>query len=109
MRKVITYGGYFESFMETLTEDQQTKVNYGILLLKTQKRVPKKFVEHLEDGLFELRTKYEGNIFRTLFIFDEDDKVVLLNGFQKKSRKTPRKEIEKGKRIMKESYEGTRK
>ena len=91
--------------METLTDDQQEKVKYGLLLLKTQNRLSQKFVKYLEDGLYELRTEYGGDIFRTFFIFDRDNLVVLFNGFQKKVQKTPRKEIEKAKRIMKE-YDG---
>ena len=86
-RKIHTFGGYFEAFMETLTDEQRKKVNYGLLLLKTQNRLPEKFVKHIEEGLYELRTEFEGNIFRTFFIFDEGNVVVLFNGFQKKSRK----------------------
>jgi len=107
-RKIRTYGGYFEAFMATLTEDQRKKVNYGILLLKTVNRLPVKFVRYIEDGIFELRTEYEGNIFRTFFIFDEGNVVVLFNGFQKKSQKTPKVEIEKAKQIKKAYYERTR-
>lgn len=108
-RKIRTYGGYFESFMSTLTEEQQKKVNYGILLLKTIDRLPSKFVKSIEDGVFELRTEFEGNIFRTFFFFDEGNVVVLLNGFQKKSQQTPKGEIEKAKRIKDAYYETTRK
>lgn len=43
-RKILTYGGYFEAFMETLTEKVQEKIQYGLLLLKTQDRLSKKFV-----------------------------------------------------------------
>ena len=89
-RKILTYGGYFEAFLETLTEDQLKKINYGILLLKTVNRLPAKFVRHIEEGIYELRTEYDGNTFRTFFIFDEGNVVVLFNGFQKKSQKTPR-------------------
>lgn len=106
-RKIRSYGGYFEAFMDTLTEDQRNKVNYGILLLKTLNRLPTKFVRHIENGLYELRTKFEGNIFRTFFTFDSGNIVVLFNGFQKKSRKTPKVEIEKAKQIMKAYHERT--
>ncbi|MBR6054100.1 MAG: type II toxin-antitoxin system RelE/ParE family toxin [Bacteroidales bacterium] len=105
MRKIVTYGGYFEAFMETLTPEQQRKIKYGLLLLKSLDRLSSKFVKHIEDGIFELRTEFEGNIFRTFFIFDEDNLVVLFNGFRKKSQKTPRSEIAKAKRI-KEAYYG---
>ena len=94
--------------METLTKDQRKKVNYGILLLKTVNRLPTKFVQHIEDGIYELRTEYDVNIFRTFFIFDEGNIVVLLNGFQKKSQKTPKGEIDKAKQIKKAYYERTR-
>lgn len=44
-RRILTYGGYFEAFMNTLKEKEQEKIQYGLLLLKTQDRLPKKFVK----------------------------------------------------------------
>ncbi len=102
-RKIRTYGGYFESFMQNLSEMEQEKVQYGLLLLKTQGRVPKKFVKFIREGIYELRTEYGGNIYRVFFIFDEGNIVVLFNGFQKKTQKTPHDEIEKAIKI-KEAY-----
>lgn len=100
----MTYGGYFESFMSTLKEKEQEKIQYGLLLLKTQDRLPVKFVKLIRDGLFELRTEYGGNIFRVFFIFDDGKVVVLFNGFQKKSQRTPLNEIEKALKIKEEYY-----
>ena len=88
--------------METLPEKVIRKIDYGLVLLRIMERLPSKHMKHIENGLYELRTEYEGNIYRTFFIFDEDHLVVLFNGFQKKDRKTPRKEIEKAKRIRQE-------
>lgn len=102
-RRIMTYGGYFEAFMETLKEKEQEKIQYGLLLLKTQDRLSTKFVKFIKDGLYELRTEYGGNIFRVFFIFDDEKIVVLFNGFQKKSQKTPSNEIEKALKI-KEAY-----
>ena len=102
-RRILTYGGYFEAFMETLKEKEQEKVQYGLLLLKTQDRLPKKFVKLIRDGIYELRTEYGGNIYRVFFIFDDGKRVVLFNGFQKKTQKTPTKEIDKALKI-KEAY-----
>ena len=102
-RRILTYGGYFEAFISTLKEKEQEKIQYGLLLLKTQDRLPKKFIRLIRDGLYELRTEYGGNIFRVFFIFDEDKIVVLFNGFQKKSQKTPPSEIDKALKI-KEAY-----
>ena len=107
-RKIHTYGGFFEAFMATLTDDQRKKINYGLLLLKTVNRLPSKFVRHIEEGIYELRTEFEGNIFRTFFIFDEDNVVVLFNGFKKKTQKTPKSEIEKAKQIRNAYNERTR-
>jgi phage-related protein len=103
-RKIRTYGGYFESFMNTLTEKEQYKIQYGLDLLKTQDRVPVKFISLIRDGLYELRTEYNGNIYRVFFIFDEGHIVVLFNGFQKKTQKTPKGEIDKALTIKKEYY-----
>ncbi len=103
-RMITTYGGYFERFMSELDERTQDKVQYGLMLLKTQDRLSTKFVKHIKEGVFELRTKYNGNIYRVFFIFDEDKIVVLFNGFQKKTQKTPENEIEKAIKIKNEYY-----
>ena len=89
--------------METLNEKEQEKVQYGLLLLKTQGRLPKKFVRLVRDAVYELRTEYMGNIYRVFFIFDEGNIVVLFNAFQKKTQKAPQGEIEKAIKI-KEAY-----
>ena len=64
-------------------------------MLKTQERVNAIFVKYLRDEIFELRAEQGGNIFRVFFIFDDGNVVMLFNGFQKKSQKTPEKEINK--------------
>lgn len=91
--------------MRTLEERVQEKIHYGLLLLKTQDRLPRKFVKLIRNGLYELRTEYEGNIYRVFFIFDEGNIVVLFNGFQKKSQKTPPSEIDRAIRIKQAYYE----
>ena len=103
-RKIRTYGGYYEAFRETLKEKEKDKIDYCLLLLKTQDRVPVKFVSPVTDGLYELRIEYNGNIYRVFFVFDEGNIVVLFNGFQKKTQKTPKKDIEKALNIKKEYY-----
>ena len=67
--------------------------------------MPTKFVKHIRDGLYELRTEYNGNIYRVFFIFDEGNIVVLFNGFQKKTQKTPSSEIAKALMIKERYYE----
>ena len=103
-RKILTYGGYFERFMETLTSKEQQKVKYGLLLLKTQDKVSTKFVKHIRDGLYELRTIYNGNIYRVFFILDDGNIVVLFNGFHKNAQKTPENEVELAIKIKERYY-----
>lgn len=103
MRKIITYGGYFEAFMSELSEKEQRKVDYIISLLATQNRLPTKFIKHIDDELYELRVMWESNIYRVFFIFDDGNVVVLFSGFQKKTQKTPQSEIDKAIKI-KEAY-----
>lgn len=103
-RIIQTYGGYFEDFMSHLTVKEQEKVKYGLLLLSAQGRMSVKFVKFIRNGLFELRTEYNGNIYRVFFTFDNDNIVILYNSFQKKTRKTPVSEIEKAERIKEEYY-----
>ncbi|MBR4325991.1 MAG: type II toxin-antitoxin system RelE/ParE family toxin [Bacteroidales bacterium] len=103
-RTILTYGGYFEAFMESLQDKEKEKIQYGLLLLKTQNRLSTKFVKHIKDGVYELRTEYAGNIYRVFFIFDEGNIVVLFNGFQKKTQKTPQNEIDKALKIKEDYY-----
>ena len=65
--------------------------------------MPVKFIKYIRDDLYELRMEYEGNIYRVFFIFDDNCIVVLFNGFQKKTEKTPEKDINKALKL-KEAY-----
>ncbi len=103
-RKIITYGGYFERFIATLSVKELRKLDYIISMLETEDRMPVKFIKHLQEGLYELRMEYESNTYRVFFIFDDGQIVVLFNGFQKKTQKTPKGEIEKALRIKEEYY-----
>lgn len=108
-RRIFTFGRYFVEFMEGLTAKEREKVDYALVLLKTQDRLPSKFVKHIRNGLYELRTEYDGNIYRVFFVFDEDKIVVLFNGFQKKTQKTPLREINMALKIKEDYYEYKRK
>lgn len=104
-RVIIAYGQYYREFLSTLTEKEVLKVKYILSLLETEDRLPVKFIKFIKDGLFELRIAYNSNIYRIFFIFDEGKIVVLFNGFQKKTQKTPKSEIEKALKIKEEYYE----
>ena len=49
--------------------------------------------KHLEDGIFECRTKLGTSVVRTLYFFDNDMIIIVTNSFFKKQQKTPKEEI----------------
>ena len=54
-RQIIAYENYYKDFFNTLDKGTQEKVLYGLLMLKTQDRLPAKYVKSIRDGLFKLR------------------------------------------------------
>lgn len=62
-RRIITYGGYFEAFLQTLSEKEVRKLDYIISLLETEDRLPVRFIKFIRDGLYELRMEYNSNIY----------------------------------------------
>jgi phage-related protein len=100
-RQVIAYKNYFLDFYKHQTDDVQRKIEWTLNLLRTIEHVPKKYFDHMSgtDGLYEIRVEFGGNIFRIFAFFDNGNIVVLGNGFQKKSQKTPKTEIEKALKI----------
>lgn len=103
-REIIAYKNYFLDFMSALDDKESRKIYYILDMLKVQDRVSEKFVKHLKEGLYEIRAEYNGNIYRIFFCFDAGKIVVLFNGFQKKSQKTPPQEIDKAIKIKNEYY-----
>ena len=74
--------------------------------IETLERIPSNYLKSIQgvQGLYEARIKLGSNIWRVFCFFDGDRLVILLNGFQKKSQKTPKSEIEKAVRLMAEFY-----
>lgn len=82
-------------FLEELTEKQRAKTIRDLKLLEAcgnQLREPNS--KFLENGIYELRTKQGSNISRILYFFFAEKRIILTNGFVKKSMKTPRRAIE---------------
>lgn len=104
-REIIFHKNYFIDFYVSLDSSVQEKIEYVLKVIKTVDLIPQKFLKHIErsDGLYEIRIKVGSNIYRMFCCFDSGRIVVLLNGFQKKSQKTPKKEIAKALKI-KEDY-----
>lgn len=106
-RQIIFYGEYFIDFYKELDIRVKQKVQYVLELIKQVNRVPEKFLSPMTgyDGLYEIRIEYQSNIYRVFCCFDEGKLIVLFNGFQKKTQKTPNNEIDKAMKIKKEYFE----
>ena len=107
IREVIAYKDYFEVFLKSLTEKVQNKVFKIIEAIETLERIPETYLKpiHTKKGLYEARIQIGPNIWRVFCFFDRGKLVILLNGFQKKTQKTPASEIEKAARLMDEYFE----
>lgn len=103
-RKVIAFKRYFLDFYETQEDAVQAKIEWTINLLRVLPKLPEKYFKHIEGtkGLYEIRVEYASNIYRIFSFFDKGNIVILGNGFQKKTQKTPKQEIEKALKIMEE-------
>ena len=106
VREVIAYKNYFEDFLSSQPQKVQDKIFKIIEAIETLERVPTNYLKHLEgtNGLYEARIQLASNIWRVFCFFDNDKLVVLINGFQKKTQKTPKTEIEKAKKLMAEYF-----
>lgn len=104
-REILAFGTYYDEFMKTLSAPERKKIHYILDLLVTEDRISTRFVKYIRKGIYELRALYTGNIYRLFFIFDEGNIIILLNGFQKKTDRTPEKEIEKAIKIKERYYE----
>lgn len=110
-RKLVFFKNYFNDFFKPLNNKLKNKIDEVLFMIRIADRIPIKFFQHMTgtDGLFEIRIEYQSNIYRIFCCFDKGNLVVLFNGFQKKSQKTPRKEIEKALKIKDEYFELKRK
>ena len=105
-RTIIFYKNYFQEFFVLQRDKVKDKIIWTFELIEEFQKVPKTYLKHIEntDGLFEIRVQQGSDIFRIFCFYDKGQLVVLANGFQKKTQKTPKKEIEKAIKI-KEEYE----
>ena len=103
-REIIFYKDYFEDFFVKQRDKVKDKIIWTFQLIEELDRIPETYLKHIEntDGLFEIRIQQGSDIYRIFCFFDEGYLVVLANGFQKKTQKTPKNEIEKALKIKSE-------
>jgi phage-related protein len=107
IREIIAYKNYFEDFLQKQSIKVQNKIFKILEAIETLERIPTNYLKLIAEtkGLYEARIQVGTDIWRVFCFFDSGRLVILLNGFQKKTQKTPKKEIEKAKKLMKEYYE----
>jgi phage-related protein len=105
-RTIIFYKDYFQEFFEKQSKKVKAKIVWTFDLVEDLQRVPETYLKHIEnsEGLYEIRVQLGSDIFRIFCFFDQGKLVVLANGFQKKTQKTPKQEIQTALKI-KEEYE----
>jgi phage-related protein len=108
IREIIYFEDYYLEFYEGLKPAVKKKFNFTLGLIATVDKIPKKFFEHItgSTGLFEIRVEVGSDIFRVFSCFDKGKLIILLNGFQKKTQKTPKNEIELAEKIKKQYFDG---
>jgi phage-related protein len=106
LRKVIVYENHFKEFRKTLDRETLKKLYQVLTLIMVVKVIPVKYLKSIEGrkGLFEIRVEQGNNIYRVFCCFDEGNLVILFNGFQKKSQKTPLEQLDKAEALMKKYF-----
>jgi phage-related protein len=105
-REIVFYENHFIEFYQVQNEKVKEKIKYVLELIKQVEKVPEKFLKHLTNtnGLYEVRIEYQSNIYRIFCCFDKGKLIVLFNAFQKKTQKTPKKEMDKAQKLMEEYF-----
>lgn len=107
IRQLVVFEDHFKEFRKTLDRDALKKLYQVLTLIMKVEVVPNRFLKAIKErkGLYEIRSEYEGNIYRVFCCFDEGNLVILFNGFQKKTQKTPIEQLDKAEALMKKYFE----
>ena len=107
IRDIFYYKNYYLDFFKTLKPEVQRKFNWTLKLIGTINRIPVKFFKHIENtsGIYEVRVEVGTDIYRVFSFFDEGKLIILVNGFQKKSQKTPKNEIDLAEKLKKQYFD----
>lgn len=106
IRDIFYYEDFYLDFFAKLKPEVKKKFNWTLQLIATIERVPEKYFKHINGstGIYEVRVEVGSDIYRVFSFFDKGQLVVLLNGFQKKSQKTPKNEIELAEKLKKQYF-----
>ena len=107
VRRVIVFENHFKEFKKTLNRETLKKLYQVLTLIMVVEVVPEKFLKAIEGrkGLYEIRIERGRNIYRVFCCFDEGNLIILFSGFQKKTQKTPIRQLDKAEALMKSYFE----
>lgn len=107
VREIFYYKHYYLDFFAGLKPEAKKKFNWTLKLLTCMERIPEKFLKHLQGspGLYEIRVEASSDIYRVFCFFDKGKIIVLGNGFQKKTKKTPNSELRVAEKLKKEYFD----
>lgn len=106
-RKLYFYRKYFEEFYSQQDEKVKKKILWTLRVMEELEQIPAHYLKFIQNssGLYEIRVQVGNNIFRIFCFFDLDNLVVIGNGFQKKTQKTPKQQIKKAEQIKTDYYD----
>jgi phage-related protein len=93
LREILYYEDYYLYFFNELKPEVRIKFNWTLNLISTIEKVPSKYLLYITNssGIYEIRVEIGTYIYRVFCFFDKGNLIILLNGFQKKSQKTPKR------------------
>ena len=94
-RNVVYFKNYFGDFFKKQPKRIRAKIDWTIEAIEELQYVPEMYLKHITNtiGLYEIRVHIGSDIIRIFCFFETGKLVVLINGFQKKTQKTPLREI----------------
>ena len=101
IREVLYYRKHYLRFFETLDHASRKRLNWTMELISTLEWIPAPYFRQMSGhrGLYEIRTSSAQNELRVFALMD-GNRIILLNGFRKKTAKTPLYEIQKARQLQ---------
>ena len=107
IRNIFYYKNYYTDFFVKLKPEVKKKFDWTLQLIASIDRIPEKYFKYItgSTGIYEIRVEVGSSIYRVFCIFDKEKLVILFNGFQKKTQKTPKSEIELAEKLKKQYFD----
>jgi phage-related protein len=107
VRDIFYFEDYYLNFYGKLRPEVKKKFNWTLQLISTIDRIPEKYLKYItgSSGIYEVRVEVGTDIYRVFSFFDKGKLIILMNGFQKKSQKTPKQELQLAEKLKKQYHD----